>query len=485
MKHFFLLAILLFSQSSFASHVRLTFRSSDTLTVKIAKPIDGIYNSCYYQDTLALYPGVETVYDLVVDDFSIVNLSYSNGKVYDLYVAPNNNDMILCIKKRKVTVYGKDSLLNLYLNEREWIERRIYEKRVNRHLERILLNTDKKGLCIDSLRFCDSLFYDSLLIDKDTSEQWLNMLNKRRKYVERSTLIMQLNEIKLKYKEQLSSDVFDYIAVIKDSIFASDLPESTLVRKYMPGMPDIYLLNYLDYSYRKMTETEKDSLLQGYDKETFGPYRCNLLLPDSAQLSAFLSAFILQYKYGVNEFDKKKMLMYLYDKFPASESYSICRSIYEAVEQNREKPIIVERPVNSLEELFKLDCLKGKYLYIDVWATWCIPCLMDFAYKTDLQNVLIKYPNLKMVYLSIDESQKVWKERVLNNLSGIHLRASQSLIKELKDKIYEGRDVYVPRYFLLSSSGEIINSDMPSPRIGIKEIANILQQNIPQAIIIK
>ena len=72
-----------------------------------------------------------------------------------------------------------------------------------------------------------------------------------------------------------------------------------------------------------------------------------------------------------------------------------------------------------------LDDLKGKYVYIDVWATWCGPCKLEIPF---LQDVEKKYHNKNIEFVSISVDEKpaydTWRNMVTDKqLSGIQLFA--------------------------------------------------------------
>ena len=66
-----------------------------------------------------------------------------------------------------------------------------------------------------------------------------------------------------------------------------------------------------------------------------------------------------------------------------------------------------------------LDDLKGKYVYIDVWATWCGPCKKEIPF---LQDVEKKYHNKNIEFVSISIDQKsaynAWKKMVTDKQLG-------------------------------------------------------------------
>ncbi|MEN2486263.1 TlpA disulfide reductase family protein [Flavobacterium sp. B11] len=110
----------------------------------------------------------------------------------------------------------------------------------------------------------------------------------------------------------------------------------------------------------------------------------------------------------------------------------------------------------------KLVDLKGKYVYIDLWATWCAPCRAEIPY---LQKIEEKYhgKNIEFVSISIDRAKdnEKWKKFVTDKkLGGVQLFA---------DKDWESEFVVnygvtgIPRFILLDPKGNIVKSDAPRP----------------------
>lgn len=110
----------------------------------------------------------------------------------------------------------------------------------------------------------------------------------------------------------------------------------------------------------------------------------------------------------------------------------------------------------------KLTDLKGKYVYIDLWATWCGPCRTEIPY---LQKIEKKYhgKNIEFVSISIDKlkDQEKWRKFVeTNNLSGIQLFADRDWES---DFVTQYGVTGIPRFILLDPQGNIIESDAERP----------------------
>lgn len=111
-------------------------------------------------------------------------------------------------------------------------------------------------------------------------------------------------------------------------------------------------------------------------------------------------------------------------------------------------------------ETVSLDDLKGKYVYIDVWATWCNPCLAEIP---ALQKLEEEYhdKNIQFVSISIDKRDDyfTWTDMVEEkNLGGIQLYANE-------DKSFSQayRISSIPRFILIDPDGNIVSPDAPRP----------------------
>lgn len=60
------------------------------------------------------------------------------------------------------------------------------------------------------------------------------------------------------------------------------------------------------------------------------------------------------------------------------------------------------KTVEDLDSLFT--SLKGKTAIVNIWATWCVPCVKEFPELVKLYNNY-KEKNLELVFISVDFSE--------------------------------------------------------------------------------
>lgn len=124
--------------------------------------------------------------------------------------------------------------------------------------------------------------------------------------------------------------------------------------------------------------------------------------------------------------------------------------------------------VNVNGGTMSLDDFKGKYVYIDLWATWCGPCIQQIPY---LKKIEEEYHNKNIAFVSIstDESrrnggsweaaEKKWRNFVKNrNLSGIQLWSGQDFSFQIA---YQANSI--PRFILIDPEGKIVDANAPRP----------------------
>lgn len=106
--------------------------------------------------------------------------------------------------------------------------------------------------------------------------------------------------------------------------------------------------------------------------------------------------------------------------------------------------------------------LRGKFVYMDIWATWCAPCKYEIPY---LKKIEKQYhdKNIHFVSISTDKQKDKdkWKKMVTEDeMGGIQLITDNdfntSFIKKFKI-------MGIPRFILLDPEGNIVRANAPRP----------------------
>ncbi|WP_026452338.1 TlpA family protein disulfide reductase [Aequorivita capsosiphonis] len=106
--------------------------------------------------------------------------------------------------------------------------------------------------------------------------------------------------------------------------------------------------------------------------------------------------------------------------------------------------------------------LKGKYVYIDVWATWCVPCIYEMPYLIEVEKAY-EGKNIQFVGISIDrkKDEDKWRKMIVDKeLMGTQLLAHNEIdSKFIQDYYIQG----IPRFIILDPEGNIVSYDAPRP----------------------
>ncbi|QEC45914.1 TlpA family protein disulfide reductase [Pseudobacter ginsenosidimutans] len=118
--------------------------------------------------------------------------------------------------------------------------------------------------------------------------------------------------------------------------------------------------------------------------------------------------------------------------------------------------------VNVDNRKVALKDLRGKYVYIDVWATWCGPCKAEIPF---LQKIEKDYhdKNIQFVSLSVDRQadKGKWEKYVReNNLGGIQVIADKDFESEFIKKF---NIAAIPRFILIDPKGKIVSGNELRP----------------------
>lgn len=117
--------------------------------------------------------------------------------------------------------------------------------------------------------------------------------------------------------------------------------------------------------------------------------------------------------------------------------------------------------LNSIEGTqISLESMKGKYLFVDIWATWCGPCLQQLPAMKDLEQ---KYEgqNIEFVSISVDKDadKAKWAKMIQDKgMGGTQLFAGK---QTSFSRDYEVSSI--PKFLIIGKDGEIINENPPRP----------------------
>lgn len=165
-------------------------------------------------------------------------------------------------------------------------------------------------------------------------------------------------------------------------------------------------------------------------------------------------------------------------RFTAEEYEKIIGPLYPLLTSKKSKDIVVE-----LEKVFhktvgqkglnftyndindkpvSFSDFKGKYIYIDLWATWCGPCKKEIP---SLKKMEEEFRGKDIVFMSISidkvkDSQK-WKDFVKKEqLTGVQLMTDSDIDSAIT-KTYDVNAI--PRFLLFDKQGNIVTIDAPRP----------------------
>ena len=119
--------------------------------------------------------------------------------------------------------------------------------------------------------------------------------------------------------------------------------------------------------------------------------------------------------------------------------------------------------VSSLEALdkdgsqIKLSNFEGKYILIDFWASWCVPCINGFSH---LKELYAKYKNKGLVVISISIDKEQDEHKWLNTIEKynitdwIHILSCKNKEENNICDLHEQGPI--PHYILIDKSGSVI-----------------------------
>lgn len=136
--------------------------------------------------------------------------------------------------------------------------------------------------------------------------------------------------------------------------------------------------------------------------------------------------------------------------------------------KGKQSPTFAMEDING--DIVKLEDFRGKYVYIDVWATWCGPCKVQIPHLKELEE---EYNGKDIVFVSMSidpvKDKEKWKNFVKEkDLKGVQIFAENDWQSEF---VQSYKIKGIPNFILIDKEGKIISPSAPLPSSKkIKEI---------------
>ena len=456
------------------------------INVSVSKSIDNTSNYYYIHDDFKVTPNISILYELDVNDFEFIQCRFSKFGRYVFLVLPGDHIELICDSQKLITV-GSNAQGHDYLHD-NYIQNGLsyYDKYIEPHLKQAPFNYDSIWYSYEQLQL--SYQDDLKKMEKSGSitPRFSSLLAKNLYYGLMDALPSIYSQwVVYNRKNYLIQDFQPSADDLRNMLLHLNRLRETPEAKCDDAKKMHYRLSTdFQLSYHFLDDETKKTLTEGYEDNCFGRFPYYLLASDSLQLRFFGGELINDLQKKTTNFNQEALLAYLSGKFPDSEYVAIIKQLMaqNKLEETNDEFRIIDTSPSSISELMQITGIKGKYAYIDLWATWCSPCTSEFLYNDHIHNLFAQYNNIVPVYISLDTDRKRWESAVKHfNLKGYNIMANRSLNEDIGKKVYRANEItLIPRYLLLDPVGNIVNDNLPRPSQStmLKPIlSSVLKQN--------
>jgi len=384
----------------------------------------------------------------------------NNGQFIDTLEVPAGYYSIH-IGNEYSNVYLKPGM-NLHINVdgKQFDESIHYEgkgKEINNYLAQEMLHDEqmKKKLSPpklvalpekDFLQLVDSVYQQNIkrLKDSDIKDKDFVYLQSKKYQVDKNTLHYYYPI----YKTYVLKKTYKTGANYPKPLEGLDINDSRLIQ--LPG--------YI--------ELVKSSLSSGIDEESLKKdYMLALMKSAEDKLKSNKDLMeVVMINLAKSGMSSTKNLTEFYDIFYRNVKDSTQKSKIEKTYHNLLKlqpgnpsPDFKAYDINGKE--YHLSDFKGKNVYIDLWATWCGPCLAEVP---SLEKLKKDYEGKNIEFVSIDvyDNKDKWEKMVKSGkITGVQLRIPERDAKFLE--LYDVRGI--PRFIFIDKDGKIIDNNVSRP----------------------
>ncbi|MDP4271515.1 MAG: hypothetical protein Q8909_15550, partial [Bacteroidota bacterium] len=292
-----------------AKNTIVTFRSNKEITVRVNKPIDGVYNFYYNTDRMDLKPNISIGYELDIHDCCSIRCELSSGLFF--YVLLQEGDHLeISNMGNQIIFKGDNAAGNQYLFENycmkglgEYFPKvdSIFKKNISNKVDyNAISKTFHQYIVPSYTKDIEALQKEKKITSAFASDMLQNL------YFAYSSIYFY------HYQKLYSGKFINYKPSVLDSTqIVNEIDRLYSLTQWKVNPLKCYyasMENYYSFKYRSLDQMSKNKLLAGHDKETFGEYAGYLLAPDTLQSALFGSLLISNLQNKETYFDQELML---------------------------------------------------------------------------------------------------------------------------------------------------------------------------------
>lgn len=243
---------------------------------------------------------------------------------------------------------------------------------------------------------------------------------------------------------------------IQDDLLKTKMDEIEL--KYKP-LSEEYEKTNLDFrmqkdsAQKKIIEIQLDELSRKLQVKTNETRKLKIEFI-STHLDSYASPIEL---YSILDYIPLDSSVLLYNGLSAGIKNSrvglVCFESLEKKKKNQVGTIVPDFGADDINgKRINLSQFRGKYVLLDFWASWCVPCRKAIPHLKEMYNEF-HLKGFEIIAISVDKKKNDWLEAVKKDKTDVWINM---LVNEEINKQFDALNMILPTQFLIDPTGRIV-----------------------------